>query len=328
MRWALAAALLSACSFKTNERSADAPSPDAVAQAWWDPAWPYRLRLTIFTQTALPLGFQLGFSPSLDAPPCTGNRDGVRVVSGATDLPRVIDELGATQWVWFKLTKPIAASSTSIDYYLYCGNQSPTPAMSDPAAVFDFYDAFPGSSLGSAWMSQGSVAVSGGFVQLHAPDAAISTNATLPPGNGVDFAMSADANAVSEPYFWGGFDNQFSFNDPWVRWFGGFSSGQLRGSTDLPTQSASYGTNQTFDTTKHLYGVESYDASAAFRIDDLQVDSLTYGGTLATPMNVTFYNHASGPSGNGILQIEMVRTRKVATPVPSVMLGMPELYRP
>src|SRR4051812_8975181 len=66
----------------------DAP-PDAPSHPadWWDPAWGSRMRLTIANTStvAAVTGYQVGLAFDLDAAPCAGNRDQVRIVYNQTE---------------------------------------------------------------------------------------------------------------------------------------------------------------------------------------------------------------------------------------------------
>jgi len=123
---------------------------------------------------------------------------------------------------------------------------------------------------------------------------------------------------VTNPYFWIGFGNQFSFAGPWVRWFGGFGPGQIRASTNQT--SPDEGPIRILDAAPHLYGVENYDRSALFRLANQPTDPKQFPLPIGAMFNVVLYNHTSG----GAIELEMLRVRKTVTPYPTVVVGAPE----
>jgi hypothetical protein len=191
---------------------------DAMVGPWWDPAWPVRMRIAIDSTAALEAGFQLGLRRDLDAPPCDGPRDGVRVVRHMTELPRVIDELGGDEWIWFRSTEARAAGTGPSEYWLYCGNAGAGSAPSDPAAVFELHDEFDGGAVSSAWHTQGGVTVGGGAVTLPGNNTGIRSDSPFGPGTATDFILRASLNALNNPWFWGGFQIGFTVSPPWVNW--------------------------------------------------------------------------------------------------------------
>lgn len=315
-RVVLTAALLAGCSFTID--SLDGGGSEGPTTDWWDRDYPARMRLSIRTITAVSAGFQLGFPLDSDAAPCTANRDNIRIVANGMERPRVIDEVGAgDEWIWFQLLAPIAANATSDEYWIYCGNPSPPSAPNDPSQVFDQFDNFDGQSLGSAWVSVGAVSVAGGSVSVP-PNAGIHTTTAFSPNTAADFVAKATLGAVTSPYFWIGFSNQFSFAGPWVRWFGGYSSAQVRASTFQT--SVDEGPLRVLDASPHLYGVENYDHSSLFRVANQPTDSIQFPLPIGAAFNVVLYNHTSG----GPIELSMLRVRKTVTPYPTVVVGTSE----
>ncbi|HWO25429.1 MAG TPA: DUF2341 domain-containing protein [Kofleriaceae bacterium] len=286
--------------------------------AWWNPAWSSRMRIAINTSVALPAGFQLGVPRDLDVAPCDGPRDAVRVVRNHTaELPRVIDELGSgvsDEWIWFRLPASVAAGTGPSEYWLYCGNASPgaPPSSTD---VFDLYDGFDGNSLSGLWNAQGTqVTVMGGAVTLGGTGNTIHSKTSYGAGTATDFVLQAAGSAVSSPWFWGGFEVQFSVTAPWVIWHAR-NANQVRQEILRSGSNASFANERALDTGAHLYGVEHYGTSAGFRYNNAPVGTISYGGNIGL-MNVRLHNYQSG----GTIQILMARVRRAVYPVPTATL--------
>jgi hypothetical protein len=313
----------------------DAPGPaDAAADAtsdttthppnWWDPAWSSRMQLTIVNGSgaALPIGYQIGFAYNLDVAPCAGNRDAARIVRGSTDVARVVDEVGAPQWTWFPLGAAIPAGATSTEYWLYCGNASPSAAPKDPATVFDFFEDFNGTALPAAWTGQNTVTVGGGSVTIGAGNSGIHSNATYGAGVAIDYLATSSQAAADNPYWWGGFQANFSTSPPWVIWHAVSGADQIHPSA-YDSAAGWNGTSVVLDTSPHLYGVEHYGDSAAFRVADVIVQTRTYATSLAaTSFNLRLHNYQSG----GTVSFDWARVRKAVTPAPAVTVGAVETY--
>jgi Domain of unknown function (DUF2341) len=286
--------------------------------AWWDPAWSARMRIAISSTVTLPMGFQLGVPRDLDIAPCNDTRDAVRVVRNhTTELPRVIDDIGGTvtdEWIWFRLAAPIAAGTGSSEYWLYCGNPGAGAPPGAPTDVFDLYDAFDGNALSGLWNAQGGqVTVMGGVVTLGTGNT-IHSKASYGAGTATDFVLQASGGAVSNPWFWGGFEIQFSVSPPWAIWHA-TNPNQIRQEILRSGSNASTANERTLDTGSHLYGVEHYGTSAGFRYNNVPASPISYGGAIGS-MNVRVHNYQSG----GSIQISMVRVRKAIYPVPTATL--------
>jgi len=102
----------------------------------------------------------------------------VRKLGGALiELDRVLDP--ACLWdatptvLWFRTVDAIAANGADDTYYLYFGNPGAVDPPADPAAVYEVWDPFDGQSLDPAWtfstigQASGSVEMLGGTVRLH-----------------------------------------------------------------------------------------------------------------------------------------------------------------
>lgn len=347
----LAAVVLAGCSFHTNAvapatgdgaidvprtidaRMIDAPGdaavtpPDAPPDArtlpadWWNPAWHSRMKITVTdaATTAMAQGYQVGLQLDLDAAPCTGSRDAVRIVFGMTEVPRVIDEVGGAEWTWFPLQAAIAPSASS-DYWLYCGNASPAAAPSDPTQVFDFFDDFSGTALGAAWASQGTVTVASGSVTIAAGNSGIHSTATYGANTAIDFMATASSGAASNPYWWGGYQTAFTLTQPWHIWYG-YGGANLLQPSEYDSNRYWLGTNVGVDTAPHIYGVEHYGASGAYRIADVIAENHAFTATVGA-LNLRLHNYQSG----GSVSFDWARVRKAVSPAPTVAVGTVETY--
>lgn len=312
MRWIVVLLLVGACGFHSPPAGLDAPLP-----AWWDPAWPFRMRIVIDNAMPLPQDFQIGLPRDLDVAPCDGSRDAVRVVRNhLTDLPRVIDELGGDEWIWFRLAAPVAASVGPSEYWLYCGNPGAGPAPSDPAAVFDAYDSFEGTSLSAAWAQQGTVTVANGGVTVGGSNSGIHSTKAYGAGTATDFIMQASSAALGNPWFWGGFEIAFTLTAPWVIWHS-HAANMIWQEENRTGQNPTAMGSRSLDTAAHLYGVEHYGTSAGFRYGNVPVGSLPYGGMISPAMHVRLHNYQS----SGTVEFQMARVRKAVNPIPMVTVG-------
>ncbi|MGE5187259.1 MAG: DUF2341 domain-containing protein [Acidobacteriota bacterium] len=293
----------------------DGPPPD-----WWNPAWMYRIQLTVHATTAVATGFQVGFAYDLDAAPCTGSRDGARIVWQQAELARVVDEVGPPTWIWFRLGAPIAAGAASSEYWLYCGNASPPPAPADPATVFDLYDDFAGSSLAPQWSAAGTVTVGGGVATIQ-NNGTFHSTATFAPNTATDFSIAPQGTAPGM-YYWGGFQNGTATASPWVLWNTRNENGIHPEVVDSQGSTATGGL-VAYDTAFRLYGVENYGASSMYRIADASVATLAHPHGIAAALSVRFDNYNSGAS---TVQVGMVRVRAAVDPPPTVTAGAVETY--
>ncbi len=343
-----AAVVLAGCSFQPRAApgtgtgdappSIDAPAasdgpPDAAADAfvqldgpthpanWWNASWGSRMRLTIANTatTAYVEGYQVGLALDLDAAPCTGSRDQVRIVyQNQTDVPRIIDEVGTTEWTWFPLQAKIDAGTTSTDYWLYCTNANPTAAPNDPATVFDVWDDFSGNSLASRWTSTGSVTVANGSVTIGA-NGGIHSTATYGANTAIDGLATATNASVTNPDWWIGFEVNFNITAPWVVWLSDSANAIHPSVNEMGTRHDDATT--PLDTNPHLYGVETYGGTSAFRLADTIVDSHTNTSNIPA-LNLRLHVL----QGSGTVSWDWVRVRKAVSPAPMVSVGSVETY--
>jgi hypothetical protein len=320
---AVAWVMVAGCSFRPHHGSSDA-AIDAPSD-WWDPTWPTRIQLTIANGADAPLaaGFQVGFQLDLEAGPCAGPRDAVRVARGTTEVPRAIDEVGPhAEWLWFRLVADVATMST--EYYLYCGNPMPPPPTGDPKSVFDFYDDFPGTQLAATWQQQGTVTVSGGAVTIgggFVVDSGIYSNPTFAAHHAVDYvAQVADATA---PDFWAGFQYQFPDQCPWIHWYAHVANSIQPDYCNGPTAASWYGTEQPLAAEATWFGVENYGDSSMYRIGDVPIDRYTYTAPPSpSALNVRLHNY----SDTNAVAYHLVRVRQAVKPPPTVTVGAPQPY--
>jgi hypothetical protein len=345
----LAAVVLAGCSFQPRAASsggddapppADAPigddappivdgPPDAFVYLdgpahpgdWWNPAWGSRMKLTIAngSATAMAQGYQVGLAFDLDAAPCAGNRDQVRIVYNQTEISRVVDEVGTDEWTWFPLQAPIAAGTTSTSYWLYCGNPNPSAAPKDPANVFDAWDDFNGTTLAGTWASQGNVSVSNGSVTISANNGGIHSTATYGAQTAIDVMATASGAQVSSPMWWLGYETNFNSSAPWIVWYASSANAIHPSVNEAGFEHAD--PTVALDNAPHLYGVETYGSSGAFRLADAIVKNHTYTGPIGA-LNLRLHVY----SGSGNVSFDWVRVRKAVSPAPTVTVGSVETY--
>jgi len=188
--------------------------------------------------------------------------------------------------------------------------------------VFDFLEDFNGTALPAAWVGQNSVTMGSGVVTIAAGDSGIHSTATYGPNIAIDYMATASQAAADTPYWWGGFQQTFTLSAPWVIWHAVSGADQIHPSA-WDTASTWNGTSVALDTAPHLYGVENYGDSAAFRLADAIVQTRTYATSLAaTPLNLRLHNYQSG----GTISFDWARVRKAANPAPAVTVGTVETY--
>jgi hypothetical protein len=332
-------ALLGACSFSARPAATgdgppgpdafvfrDAPSPfDAAPADWWDPTYRWRIPLTITTTVALPMGYQVGLPLDLDAAPCAGPRDAIRIVRMTAERPRVIDEVGATEWTWFQLAAPIAAGATSTEYWLYCANPSPAPAPKDPATVFDFYDDFNAPLDTNVWTSLNGVMVTNGQVVEGSgvrDNGIVTKTKTFPAKSAVDFVATASSATNSD--WWAGFQNGTMDVAPWLHWYTKDQNAVCPDFLGVSGDTAWYGTDVGLDTAPHQYSVENYGTKSMYRLEDVPVQSHIYAPMSPPPamVNVRLWDGSSMTT----VSYDWVRVRKAFDPPPTVTAGTPESY--
>lgn len=298
------------------------------APTWWNPAWKYRMPLTIVNNSsdALPAGYQVGLARDVAAAPCTGNRDDFRIVYGATEQARVIDEVGPPQWTWFPLAAALAAGATSAnEYYVYCGNASPPPAPNDPKVVFDFYDDFTTLDT-NTWTVMNTVVVTGGLLVCGGggsnDNGVVTKNEPFTAKHAVDFV--AQASSATNSNWWGGFENGTMDVPPWLLWYThnpNVVAPTFRGvSADNPW----YGNDLPLDTAPHMFSVEHYGDEAMYRLADVPYQTHVYApmGLPPAMLDVRLWNI----SNSDPVSYDWVRVRQAVNPPPAATVGAPETY--
>lgn len=316
-RWGLGGAVVLAavvgCSFDPGIPSDDDPggTEDATCD-WWNPAFSRRAPLTIVNEStgALPAGFQIGFelTPTVG---CVGLPDAVRIVNGEVELPRVIDTVGTSTWIWFALQgADLAPGATSHDYALYCDNPTPSPAPADPKIVFTFHEDFDGP-LDAAWQHQnvGMVNIKDGVLTMDARDSSILTVQTWGTGFAVDYMLQATSTKAND--YWGGFQNTFVSAPPWDLWW-------TLGSTD--SYAPSYADPRTdgptvaIDLLPHVFTTELFGTETVWRYDERFHHTMLHAQ--AGPFQVRLHN-ASDLYSNPV-RVYWVRVRAASNPAPVV----------
>jgi hypothetical protein len=293
--------------------------------AWWDTSWQTRFPIAIANGSSdpLPAGFQVGLPFDVAAAACasaTPLHDDIRVVfGGSADLPRVIDLVGPPAWTWFRLAAPIAGGATSTgDYFVYCNNPAAPAASADPATVFDFFDDFDGTTLGSAWTPTGTVLVGGGLITCGAfPQSGVaSTTQYAAAGVAMDFV---GAPAGANNFWWGGFQNTAD-SQPWLIWYGDQDT-QFRFFPSVANGQISVGSAFSPGIVPHLYGVEDYGNSMMWRLDDTPYFAQTEAG-LPTTQTLRLWNGQSNT--NSTVAFDSVRVRQAIAPPPAATAGSAE----
>jgi hypothetical protein len=304
-------------------------SADATAVAWWNTAWNYRMPITIAntSTTALAAGYQIGVSHAFYSAPCGGTRNELRFVyNAATDLNRAFDDV-ATPWAWFELAAPLAAGATSTsEYYLYCSNAAAANPTSNPATLFELYDAFEAASINTTtWTVVRGANINNGKLVLGTggqnDNGVITKTATFGPGYAVDFVAQSSAAPTTSVGFWGGFEGSTTDGPPYTIWWT-FTTTGIGPAYGITTNSTAYsGTPVTLDTAAHYYSVEHYGKGAMYRFDDVPYDTQAYDVAYATPLYVRLWNYNSTPT----VSFELVRVRQAVDPPPTVTVGAPEI---
>jgi hypothetical protein len=131
--------------------------------SWWNAAYDWRRAVPVTAGAAIAAGYSLSVTfdhaALVGAGKARADGDDLRVVywngAGWVELDRVPDE--ASAWnssatrLWFRAQAAIGAGATNPNYFLYYGNSAAGAPPTDPAAVFFFFDGFPGAGLSPSW---------------------------------------------------------------------------------------------------------------------------------------------------------------------------------
>ncbi|HEX8794788.1 MAG TPA: DUF2341 domain-containing protein [Polyangiaceae bacterium] len=315
-----------------DARSQDAPSSSDV-QGGDASAGGFQRALTVTAADALSasyvVGFQLDTASLVSQGKMRSDLNDLRVFDPTgKELDRVVDT-GSPSFVWFAITRVIA-SNASDTYSLHYGNPSAGPAPASGGAVFSFYDDFPGTSLGSQWVTLGSPTVSGGKVRLHAWDADASPNPdsmrTNPQSDNVQAAswLEIDAtvtnpgsspDAVNGFYYWFGFQRQGDFDPslPWIIWIAR-QTNQVW-AEDVDVDASLSGGALTQDTQPHVYVVARAPSSTSFYRDGVKAYTAQYPNAADYALMLRNWMQA------GDLVVSLVRNRPLVDNEPTVTVG-------
>lgn len=221
--------------------------------------------------------------------------------------------------IWFK---PLKANNS---HYLYYGNAAATAPNTSGSLIFDYFDDFNGSALGTHWTASvtgaATIAVGGGLATLDATANSSKNNylaisAKSPPAS--PFKIEARVN-VSSAYL-----NQGLIR---IRGLGGIGDTGIFdvGGNKLQAYFNSAATNQQIPADQFVrwraaFTGGSNNVWSVFREDGSQIYSNTYTGT---PGGI-YLAAGDGGGGNGKVSIDWIFARKYAASEPAVTLGTPE----
>jgi hypothetical protein len=302
---------------------------DASGPAWWHAGWNYRMPITIVNASTatLPIGYQVGISHDFYAAPCTGTRNDVRFIYGpVTELNRAFDDV-MPPYAWFQLASPLGPGATSAgEYFMYCGNPSPTPSPSNPSALFELYDAFESAQINmTTWTVQRGANISNGRLVLGGgtmnDNGVISKTASFGPNHAVDIVAIPAQTTTSSLGFWFGFEGSTTNGPPYAIWWT-FNTTSIGPAYGIDATSTPYeGTPITLTTAPHYFSVEHYGKGAMFRYDDVAYDTQAYDVAYSTPWYVRLWNYNTTPT----VAFELVRVRQAVDPPPTVTVGAPQM---
>jgi hypothetical protein len=301
---------------------------DGSGPAWWHAGWNYRMPITIVNSSTetLPVGYQVGISHDFYAAPCTGTRNDVRFIYGpVTELNRAFDEV-SPPWAWFQLASPLGPGETSTgEYFMYCGNLAPPPSSSNPATLFELYDAFEAVQINTTtWTVQRGAMINNGRLVLGGgtmnDNGVISKTATFGPGYAVDFVAIPSSTTTSSFGFWAGFEGSTTNGPPYTIWWT-FDTTAIGPAYQITGGQAYQGTPVDLTTAAHYFSVEHYGKRAMYRYDNVPYDTQTYDIAYATPLFVRLWNYNTAPT----VAFELVRVRQAVDPPPTVTVGAPEM---
>jgi hypothetical protein len=332
--------VLAACSFRPSPSSPGDSGGDAMpgsgsdagtitgdAGQWWNDAWMYRIPISVANSGSARLGSALEIAVpfELSTAPCasSGAHDDVRVVYGETEIARVIDTIPNSNVTWFRLVNPIDGSSTSTgEYWLYCGNGSAASVGDLGSDVFDFYDPFD-TLDGGTWQNVNDATASNGMLVLgsNGDTGVVTSSSFTDVGYAVDFAAAVQMPTIT---WWGGFQSGTGDVRPWSLWYQpAIDPGHVSPSyIDSSAGQIWEGSDTNQDTNQHIYSVENYDTAAIWRLDDAmyQLNSYAPLGQPPSTFGIRLWSNATPNPG---ISFDWVRLRK-ANRSESVSVGAPE----
>lgn len=318
-----------------DARSGDATSTSDVSVPGDSGSAAYTRALTVTAADAVSTGYVVGFQ--LDTASLVGagklrpDMNDLRVFDPkGTELDRIVDT-GTPSVVWFALTRPVAAGASDT-YAVHYGNPSAGAAPAHGSAVFSFYDDFPGTTLGSQWLTLGSPTVSGGTVRLHAWDTDASPDPdsmrTNPQTDGVPAASWLEIHAtVTNPgspadvvdgfWYWFGFQRQgdFTASAPWILWIAREQNQVQAEDVDYDTDASFMGGVAGQDTLPHAYVVARAPSATHFYRDGVQLYSAQYPNTADLALMLRNWAQSSD------VVVSLVRDRPLVDAEPTVSVG-------
>jgi concanavalin A-like lectin/glucanase superfamily protein/uncharacterized protein DUF2341/carbohydrate binding protein with CBM4/9 domain len=237
------------------------------------------------------------------------------------ELPYWVDSMspGNSITMWFK--PPTSGNS----FYLYYGNLAATAPNYSGSLIFDFFDDFPGTSLGAQWVpsiaGSATLAVSNGLVTLDATANASHTS----------YVSMAKASGLTPPYR---LETRVNVSASYlgqglirVRGLGGIGDTGIFdvGGNKLQAYFNSTATNAQIPADQFVRWRAAHTGGDTnswnvFNEDGTQIYATTYTGT---PSGV-YLAAGDGGGGNGKFSVDWVFARKYAAVEPSVVLGTPE----
>jgi hypothetical protein len=295
---------------------------------WWNAQW--RERWPILIQNPcdkeLAVGYQIGLradgyaiSPTLSWRILRWNG------SSWSDVPRLVEQVGAATWVWFGVASPIPMHAHDDSYWLYADNSTAVEPPA-PTGLFDFLEDFGATEPGS-WTTTGNVSFHAGYVRLDGAGGnggSIRSDVKFGPGHAIDFAMTVDKPKTSATrWFCGGFQREQDFTDtvPWILWIS-------RSSTSVRSEfwngaGIQYNGKETgVDTgVEHVYGIERFPRRNVFLRDHQEFDVYSFSTDFSTPLQIRFTAYT-----DSVLLVRYARIRKACDPRPEGTIGSAEVW--
>lgn len=251
----------------------------------------------------------------------------MRVFGPTGERSRAVDQRGAgAVAVCFRLERPIATSATDDGYSISYGAKALPPPVTADEAVFDFFDGFDGTVLGSRWVSEGAPVVGGGRLTLPkgTNEPAITTTAS---SDGIPVVASLEMRArVVDPssagnaggdFYWLGFQRggDFVADLPFTVFYGGTNTVTTwHGSVSGPCSSVCQDPVRAQSSAFRVYRIDRHGDAARFTFDD-DVKRDKGGPTGDLSVMIRSFLVASD------IEVDWVRARPLIWPEPNVMLG-------
>jgi hypothetical protein len=295
---------------------------------WWDPDFKTRWPIQISNQSSsavADLGLQVGLpvkAASIDSSPPPFNAWHIvrwdAVGKSWTSVSRDIDELEASQRIWFRLAAQISKGGVDNSYYLYANNPSAQSVPFDPLVFENFW---PFDASHADWTQSGNVTYSNGALELNGTNGAgsvRSANKKLGPGNALDFLLTVVQPVTStQSWFCGGFqrENDFQNSTPWSLWISR-SGTQVQSEfwLDYSNEQTGNPVNFAVNNPRH-YSIERFKRKSVYLRDFVETNSLSFGSDYNTALQLRFT-----ANGGSRIRVDFARTRKAMDPEPSAKL--------